>query len=107
MTQKLVIDADGHVSESADIDWQPYLEDDLKPLAAVRRTEDGELLPPAALDLLGDDRIVYASDYCHYDSSFPESVRIIQNRDDISQQAKDKVLGENARKLFGPRLLDS
>ncbi|MEE9284992.1 MAG: amidohydrolase family protein [Dehalococcoidia bacterium] len=66
--------------------------------------EPDEPLLPAVLELVGEDRIVYASDYCHYDCSFPESAELIRRRSDLSDGAKSKVLGGNALKLFGPRL---
>ena len=52
----------------------------------------------------GDDFIVYASDYPHWDCIFPESVRAIANREELSPAQKRMILSDNGRKLFGKRL---
>jgi predicted TIM-barrel fold metal-dependent hydrolase len=53
-----------------------------------------------SLDWIGEDSVVFASDYPHTDSSWPESVRIMRARQDISETAKRKILGENALRLY-------
>ena len=53
-----------------------------------------------ALASLGEERIVYASDYLHHDAKFPRSVAAIAERPELHADAKAKVLGENALKLF-------
>jgi predicted TIM-barrel fold metal-dependent hydrolase len=55
---------------------------------------------PLSLDWIGEDQIVFASDYPHSDSSWPESVRIMRARPDISDTAKRKILSENALRLY-------
>ena len=50
---------------------------------------------------IGADRIVFASDYYHHDCRFPGSTRAIQERTDLSAEAKAKVLGRNAAVLYG------
>ena len=40
-------------------------------------------------------------DYCHWDCRFPDSVRLIAERDRLSERAKARVLGENALRFFG------
>jgi predicted TIM-barrel fold metal-dependent hydrolase len=62
--------------------------------------ESDESTLPATIDLLGEDHVIYASDYPHWDCKFPDSARAIQQREDISPQAKRKILGENARRLY-------
>ena len=52
-------------------------------------------------DSVGDDAVVYASDYCHFDCAFPESVRIVVNRDDLNADRKAAILGNNAARLYG------
>ena len=49
---------------------------------------------------VGDDAVVYASDYCHFDCAFPDSVRIIVNRDDLNADRKAAILGNNAARLY-------
>jgi uncharacterized protein len=50
---------------------------------------------------VGEDRVLYASDYPHWDARFPDSVRLIRQREDLSEAAKRKILGANAAKLYG------
>jgi hypothetical protein len=52
------------------------------------------------LEELGEDRIVMATDYPHFDSEFPHTVSKIKGRTDLNEQQKAKVLGENAAKLL-------
>lgn len=54
---------------------------------------------PVAVEFLGEDRILYASDYPHWDARFPESVNELRKQK-LSESAKAKILGENARRLF-------
>ena len=62
-----------------------------------------ERMLPYAIQHLGDDVLVFASDYPHFDGSFPDSVRMVAQRDDITGASKRKLLGDNARRLY-PRL---
>jgi predicted TIM-barrel fold metal-dependent hydrolase len=63
--------------------------------------EPGETLLPAVVDALGDDFLLYASDYPHWDSEFPESARALRERTDLSAAARAKILGANAQRFFG------
>ncbi|MCH7553438.1 MAG: amidohydrolase [Chloroflexi bacterium] len=58
---------------------------------------------PYVAQYLGADRIVYASDYPHYDGKFPDSVKIVAERKDLTDEVKAKILGENALTLY-PRI---
>ena len=49
---------------------------------------------------LGDDVICYASDYCHWDCAFPNSVKIIADREDLTDQQKRRIFAENAARLY-------
>ena len=62
-----------------------------------------EAMLPHVIDYVGGDRIVYASDYPHYDGRFPDSVKLVAERDDLTADAKAKLLSQNARALY-PRL---
>ena len=64
-------------------------------------TEPEEQMLPYAIDLIGDDRIVFASDYPHWDGMFPDVVSTIRGRTDISEEAKTKILGGNAKAFYG------
>lgn len=59
---------------------------------------------PHALAGLGGHVVAYASDYPHWDCEFPESVRKIAGRADLTEQQKDAVLGGNAERLYGGAL---
>ena len=59
---------------------------------------------PAVLDLVGEDHILYASDYWHFDASYFGSVQELLDRKDIPQSAKRKILHDNAVRLFGLRV---
>lgn len=52
-----------------------------------------------AFTRLGDDRIVYASDYPHWDMR-PASVRMVLDRSDISEAQKRKLFTDNPLKLY-------
>jgi predicted TIM-barrel fold metal-dependent hydrolase len=51
--------------------------------------------------LVGENQIVYASDFPHWDHSFPQSIDEIRDRGDLSEVQKRKILGDNARRLYG------
>jgi predicted TIM-barrel fold metal-dependent hydrolase len=64
-------------------------------------TEPDERMLPAVLGMLGDDFILFSSDYPHTDSKFPNSVKWIKERADISESAKRKLLSENGARFYG------
>jgi predicted TIM-barrel fold metal-dependent hydrolase len=49
------------------------------------------------------DRWLFATDWPHGDTTWPESVQQIVERPGLSEQAKRKILGDNALRLC-PRL---
>jgi predicted TIM-barrel fold metal-dependent hydrolase len=51
-------------------------------------------------EAIGDDRIIFASDYPHGDCDFPDSVTKFRNRRDISEELKEKILWRNAARLY-------
>jgi predicted TIM-barrel fold metal-dependent hydrolase len=55
---------------------------------------------PHVIDSAGEGVIVYASDYCHWDCKFPDTVKIIEDRTDISASGKRAILDENPRRLY-------
>jgi predicted TIM-barrel fold metal-dependent hydrolase len=62
--------------------------------------EADEWLLPQAVRLVGDGQIVYASDYPHWDHSFPGSIGEIRDRGDLTDAEKRKILADNARRLY-------
>jgi uncharacterized protein len=54
------------------------------------------------LDVLGDDRVMWASDYPHADSTWPESQKAIEdNFKDVPAGSRRRILCDNARALYG------
>jgi predicted TIM-barrel fold metal-dependent hydrolase len=49
---------------------------------------------------VGADKIVYASDYPHWDCEFPNSVRAIAERSELDDDVKRAILHDNARRIF-------
>jgi len=49
---------------------------------------------------LGPDIVCYASDYCHWDCAFPDTVTIVRDRTDLSDEEKTAVLAGNAARLY-------
>ncbi len=62
--------------------------------------EPEESTIPWVAQAVGAERLVYASDYSHWDCICPDSVKAITGRDDLSEEVKRKLLGENAARLF-------
>ena len=63
--------------------------------------EPEEEILPYVLEAAGDDRIMYASDYAHWDSEYPESVRLVARLPGLSDEQRRRVLGRNAVEWFG------
>ena len=53
-----------------------------------------------SLDEFGEDHILMATDYPHFDSEYPHTVSKLQANAVLSNTQKEKILGENARKLL-------
>ncbi|MBI1845951.1 MAG: amidohydrolase [Candidatus Rokubacteria bacterium] len=62
--------------------------------------EADEWLLPQAVKLVGESQIVYASDFPHWDNSYPGSLDEIRNRGDITDTQKRKILSDNTRRLY-------
>ena len=52
------------------------------------------------IDVIGDDWIVFASDYSHFDSRWPGAAEPIVNHAKLSDASKRKILNDNARRLY-------
>ncbi|HWS55129.1 MAG TPA: amidohydrolase family protein [Pyrinomonadaceae bacterium] len=63
--------------------------------------ESDEAMLPAVLDLIGDDFVLFGSDYPHSDSAFPHAVEKLRARADISEEARRKILGRNGLRFLG------
>ncbi|MCH7553437.1 MAG: amidohydrolase [Chloroflexi bacterium] len=62
-----------------------------------------EVMLADAVDALGDQSVVYASDYPHFDCKFPDTVRLLVENKGLSTAAKARIFEDNAVKLY-PRL---
>src|SRR2546426_449071 len=62
--------------------------------------EGDEKSVPEVIRRLGNDIIFYASDVPHWDHDFPENIRELATRDDLSNESKRKILYENTRRLY-------
>jgi aminocarboxymuconate-semialdehyde decarboxylase len=51
------------------------------------------------IDLVGADRVMVGSDYC-FDIAYEEPVRMITRMKGISDEEKQLILGENAKRLL-------
>ena len=58
------------------------------------------------IDALGEDMWLFATDYPHVGSPWPDGVRHIAERPELSEAQKTKILGANALRLC-PRLAGS
>jgi uncharacterized protein len=54
-----------------------------------------------AVDYLGENQVIYASDYPHFDCSFPDSVQELVEESGLSERVIKKVGGSNGRALYG------
>lgn len=54
----------------------------------------------AVVAQIGDDYVVYGSDYPHHDCGFPTTVAQIEQRQNLSDTAKTKIFWENPLKLY-------
>ena len=62
--------------------------------------ESEEPILPAVVDILGDDFILWASDYPHWDGNWPESTKPLRTRTDLSETSRAKIAGQNARRFY-------
>jgi predicted TIM-barrel fold metal-dependent hydrolase len=56
---------------------------------------------PYVIERIGADKLLYASDYPHWDSEWPNTSRHFLERDDLSEAVKRQILGENPQKFYG------
>src|SRR5712692_2049788 len=63
--------------------------------------EIDESTVPYVIQRIGADRLLYASDYPHWDTNWPHTVSTFWGREDISEVDKRQILGENPQRLYG------
>jgi uncharacterized protein len=62
--------------------------------------EPGERELPHAIEVLGAEKIVFASDYHHFDATFPGAVAALAERTDVSEADKDVIFEHGTRALL-------
>jgi uncharacterized protein len=62
---------------------------------------EGERGLPQIIDQAGSDWLVWASDYPHWDTEFPNSVTRVERRDDLSAADKRQLFESNPQRLLG------
>jgi uncharacterized protein len=65
--------------------------------------EPEEEILPYVLDDIGATQVMYASDYAHWDSEYPESVNMVDHVLGSREDLKARVLGQNAIRWFNLR----
>jgi predicted TIM-barrel fold metal-dependent hydrolase len=74
-----------------------------KPSELVRKSqvyfsiESGESQLAAAVDYVGADHFLYASDIPHWDNEFPHNLNDLRGHKQLSNEAKEKILYKNAK----------
>ena len=63
--------------------------------------EPGEYHLPQVVRELGDECLLYSSDYPHGDTKWPNTVRLMNEVKGLSQEARAKILGSNAALFYG------
>jgi predicted TIM-barrel fold metal-dependent hydrolase len=63
--------------------------------------ESDEKMLALAMEEMGQDRILFASDYPHFDSEYPKTVPDINARTDITAKQKELIFNKNAEALLG------
>jgi uncharacterized protein len=63
--------------------------------------EPEEAMFPAVVDALGEDQVVFASDYPHFDCAFPRSVEELVEESGLSPRLLRKVASSNSTHLYG------
>ncbi len=59
-----------------------------------------ESMIPGTIAALGDDNLLFATDYPHSDGFFPTAVSTLSAREDISPDSKRKMMQDNPIKLY-------
>jgi len=56
---------------------------------------------PYIVERVGAHKLLYASDYPHWDSDWPHTVRTLLEREDVSDTAKQQILADNPQRFYG------
>ena len=86
-------------------EWDAPTPLSLSPLEYFRRqcyvSIDADEIPGAlVIDSIGEDRVVFSSDYPHLDSKFPNSVELFLSMPGMSDETKRRILWDNCKALY-------
>ena len=56
---------------------------------------------PYVIDRIGADKLLYSSDYPHWDTSWPNTVKMFTGRQDISEAGKRQIAWNNPQHFYG------
>jgi hypothetical protein len=56
---------------------------------------------PYVIDRIGAEKMLWASDYPHWDTEWPHAVKTFLDRDDVSEADKRLILGDNPQRYYG------
>jgi uncharacterized protein len=56
---------------------------------------------PYVAERVGSDKLLYSSDYPHWDTSWPNTVRTVRERQDITEAQKKQFLSDNVQRFYG------
>ena len=59
-----------------------------------------EALLPEAMRLIGVSRLMWASDYPHFDAEFPDAAELVVNNQRLTADEKRAILADNALRFF-------
>ena len=62
--------------------------------------EGDYLAEPDVIEEMGDDRILFETDYPHPDSKYPKAVQTFLDQEKISDESKRKILWDNALDFY-------
>ncbi len=62
--------------------------------------EAEETLLPEVMKFIGDSHILFASDFPHWDSSFPHNMEELLERQDLSDEQKTRIMRDNAKEFY-------
>lgn len=62
--------------------------------------ECGEKTIPDAIRTMGDDSLLYSSDFPHWDGDWPHTVGTVMGREDLSETTKRKMLHDNVARFY-------
>jgi len=98
-----------YVLERMDMEWEEQYKDltlTMKPSdywhRQCRATYQSDKIGIRLLDMLGEDNIMWGSDFPHPDGVWPDSQAFIENElGDLPEKTRNKIVCENAAKLYG------